>query len=74
MSDPVNHPDHYTNGEIEFIDAAKSMLTPEEFRGAMKFQILKYTWRERTKENPAQDMEKGRWYLDKLIECLRGVK
>lgn len=49
MSDPINHPEHYTQGEIECIDAIRAALTPEEFRGYCKGNVLKYVWRERSK-------------------------
>lgn len=67
MTDNVNHPAHYTNGEIECIDAIRSALTPEEFRGYCKGNILKYTWRERRKGH-TEDLQKARWYLERLIE------
>lgn len=42
-------PEHYVKGEIETIDAIRAALTPEEFRGFCKGNILKYIWRERHK-------------------------
>src|SRR5690606_10576655 len=33
MTDNVNKPAHYRQGEIECIDAIRAALTPEEFRG-----------------------------------------
>lgn len=67
MTDNVNHPSHYTNGEIECIDAIKSALTPEEFRGYCKGCALKYLWRERRKGH-TEDLQKARWYIERLIE------
>jgi hypothetical protein len=49
MTDAVNHPDHYTQGDIECIDAIRAALTAEEFRGYCKGNVLKYVWRERHK-------------------------
>jgi hypothetical protein len=66
MSDPVNQPEHYRQGEIECIDAIAAALTPDEFRGYCKGNVLKYVWRERHKGN-AQSLKKARWYLDRLI-------
>lgn len=63
--DPVNRPSHYTNGDIECIDAIRAALTDEEFRGFCKGNNIKYTWRERMKGGN-QDMRKARWYLQKL--------
>ena len=41
--------DHYRHGDIECIDAIRAALTPEEFRGFCKGNIIKYAWRERAK-------------------------
>lgn len=49
MSDSINHPEHYTQGDIECIDAIRAALTAEEFRGFCKGNVLKYVWRERQK-------------------------
>lgn len=64
--DPVNHPTHYTNGGIECIDALAAALTPEEFRGFLKGNVIKYLWRANLKSNAAQDHAKAAWYLDRL--------
>jgi hypothetical protein len=66
MADPVNQPEHYRQGGIECIDAIEAALTPEEFRGYCKGNVLKYVWRERHKGG-AQSLMKARWYLDRLI-------
>lgn len=66
MVDNVNSPAHYTNGEIECIDAIESSLTLEEFRGYMKGNVLKYVWRERSKGG-TESLEKAEWYLKRLI-------
>lgn len=56
--DPVAHPSHYTSGSVECIDAIRAALTPEEFRGFCKGNMIKYVWRERLKGG-AQDIEKA---------------
>ena len=66
MNDMVNNPPHYTNGSVECIEAIRSALTPEEFRGYCKATIIAYVWRERLKGGD-EDLEKARWYLDALI-------
>jgi len=63
----INHPSHYTRGSIECIDAIMAALTPSEFRGYIKGNILKYIWREYNK-NGVEDLKKARWYLDRLIK------
>lgn len=65
--DPVNHPKHYCQGEIECIDAIKSALTDEEFRGFCKGTSLAYIWRERSKGGD-EDLRKAAWYLARLVK------
>jgi hypothetical protein len=65
MTDPTN-PAHYKQGGIECIDAIEAALTPEEFRGYLKGNILKYTWRERHKKGD-EDMAKSAWYVQRLL-------
>lgn len=67
MTDEVNHPEHYTSGNIECIDAIKAALTPEEFRGFCKGNVMKYNWRERQKGG-VSSIKKAAWYQEKLIE------
>lgn len=66
MADMVNHPPHYTAGKMECIDAIEAMLTPEEFKGFLKGQVVKYLWRARLKGAEAQDQQKAAWYLARL--------
>ena len=70
--DPVNRPAHYTSGGIECIDAIQASMTPEEFKGFLKGNAMKYLWRYRLKGNPAQDLEKAGWYLSRLTEAGEG--
>lgn len=71
--DLVNHPSHYTNGDIECIDAIKSALTPEEFRGYCKGSTLAYVWRERHKGGD-QDIHKANWFLNRLVQEGKSVE
>lgn len=64
--DAVLHPSHYTQGGIECIDAIRSMLTPEEFRGFCKGNVIKYTWREKYKGND-ESLKKAQWYLKQMV-------
>ena len=66
--DEVNNPSHYASGDIECIDAIEASMTPEAFKGYLKGNIIKYTWRYEKKINPVQDLEKAQWYQKKLIE------
>lgn len=59
----ITAPDHYTSGSIECIDAIRSALTEEEFRGYCKGNVLKYIWRERMKGGN-EDLKKARQYIE----------
>lgn len=65
--DPVNHASHYNNGAIECIDAIAASMTPTEYAGFLKGQVLKYVWRYRLKGKPVEDLKKAGYYLDRLI-------
>lgn len=67
-NDPVNHPNHYTSGGIECIDAIAASMTPIEYAGFLKGQVLKYVWRYRLKGKLVEDLKKARFYLDRLIQ------
>lgn len=67
--DNVNHPAHYNAGKIEVIVIQEDQLSPEEYRGYIKGQVIKYITRERHK-NGLEDLKKARWYLDRLIQKL----
>ena len=65
--DPVNHPQHYTRGGIECIDAIAAAVQDLPGKEAwLVGQIIKYVWRYKWK-NGAEDLEKARFYLDRLI-------
>ncbi len=64
--DLVNHPSHYTKGDIECIDAIKASMDEKEFIGYLKGNALKYLWRYEDKGG-VQDLFKCLWYLNKLI-------
>mgnify|MGYP003311872756 CR=1 FL=1 len=67
-SNPVNHPSHYNNGDIECIDALRSMTT--SMVGFVAFcaaNAVKYIWRHCLKGKPIEDLKKARWYIDRLI-------
>lgn len=64
--DEVNRPEHYTTGRVECIEAIESALTPDELKGFLKGNIIKYTWRERHKGG-VQSLAKAQWYLNRLL-------
>lgn len=72
--DNINNPQHYTNGSIECIDAMQAMLSHDEFIGYLRGNIFKYQWRYKHK-NGLEDLEKAKWYQERLIgfERFRGM-
>lgn len=70
MGEKVNHPFHYNSGGgVECIEAIRSALTKDEFRGFIKGNVIKYIWRELYKGN-VEDLKKSDWYLQYLIKLL----
>lgn len=63
-ADAIN-PDHYKTGGIEVIDILKMKLSPAEFAGFLKGNVLKYTLREGQKIG-AEDLKKAAWYSSML--------
>ena len=66
MNDNVNHPSHYTSGDIECIDAIRAALG-DKFEGFLIGNVIKYCWRHDHK-NGLEDLKKAQWYLRKVID------
>lgn len=66
-TDMVNSPPHYNQTGIECIHAI-SAATNTGFKYYLQGNILKYLWRFDYKDKPLEDLQKAKWYLDKLIE------
>lgn len=71
-ADNVNHPDHYTYGNIECIEYLRDNMPYEAFLGFLEGNAKKYMHRWRHKKKPLEDLNKARWYLDCLVEELEG--
>ena len=65
--DNVNHPKHYLKGGLECIQVIKAQLTPEQNKGYLYGNVLKYMWRWPEK-NGLEDLRKAKHYLDWLIK------
>ena len=67
----VEHPPHYCAGGVECIDAIESAVTGlSGAEAVLTAQVIKYLWRWK-KKNGVEDLEKARWYLDRLIQKVR---
>ena len=64
---PVTQPDHYNKGAIEAIEAIKASMHPQEYKGYLKGNCLKYLWRYEYK-NGVEDLRKAKVYLEWLIK------
>jgi hypothetical protein len=63
----VNHPSHYNQGDIECIDAMLASAGTKAVKNFCHLSIVKYLWRFEHK-NGLEDLEKAKWYMEKLIE------
>jgi len=66
---PSTTHDHYTAGPVEVIDILEQAVAtaPSAVLAGLQWQALKYLLRMWLKDNPTQDAQKARWYLDRLI-------
>lgn len=64
-SDPINHPEHYTAGGIEVLDAVEAWGIDKH---AYLKDVIKYVARHERKGKPLEDLEKAAFYLQRHIE------
>lgn len=70
QNDMVNHPSHYTQGGVECIDALEAATTGlTGIEAVCTANAIKYLWRWKFKGGK-QDLEKARWYIDRMISKL----
>lgn len=69
MSRDNINPNHYKQGAVECIVAIESSMTPEQFKGYLKGNLLKYMWRYENKGG-VEDLKKAQWYLNRLIDTI----
>lgn len=71
LDDVVNHPSHYTQGKVECLDAIEAAVTGlNGMEALLTGQVLKYVWRWPHK-NGVEDLEKARFYLNRLIALVK---
>jgi len=61
--------DHYKSKKVQPWDAMESWMSPEQFEGFLRGNVIKYIARYKDKDG-LKDVQKARHYLEKLIECL----
>ena len=73
--DMVNHPSHYTRGKVETIDGLESAVEGLQGKEAgLTWQVIKYMWRWKFKDNPLEDLKKAEFYLKRLIKHVEEEK
>lgn len=63
---------HYQVGAVQPIEYCQMVLTPEEFIGAMKFNVIKYVSRCGHKDAPVKEADKIVQYAKWLRKALNG--
>ena len=65
--DMVSHPQHYTQGGIECIDALKAATVGKRgIEAVCVANVIKYLWRYEEK-NGIEDIRKAKWYIERLL-------
>nr|DAO37095.1 MAG TPA: nucelotide kinase [Caudoviricetes sp.] len=68
--DMINHPQHYTQGGIECIDALKAATVGKHgIEAVCVANVIKYLWRYEEK-NGVEDVRKAKWYIERLLKEL----
>lgn len=63
----IIEPEHYEGEKGDLLDAFEGyILTHDEMIGAYKFNVIKYMKRF-DKKNQKQDLEKARYYINRLM-------
>ncbi|MGV3183541.1 DUF3310 domain-containing protein [Staphylococcus epidermidis] len=72
LDDKVNHPSHYSYGDIEIIEFIEQVT--KDYKPELAFAIgnaIKYISRANRK-NGKEDLDKARWYLNRAFEKWEG--
>lgn len=67
MTDIIHKPDHYHKNGIDVIGFAEMQLPVDQLIGFHRINVLKYVTRY-DRKNGVEDLNKAKFYLDKLIE------
>ena len=70
--DSVNHPEHYTQGGIECIDAMQAAFGKQSVMEFCLWNAFKYFFRFKHKNSHTVDCKKAVWYLNKWLELKEG--
>ena len=69
METENNHPERYGGDtEYECIKVLKAWLSEDEYKGFLKGNAIKYLCRLGKKDSNLSELEKAKWYIEKLME------
>lgn len=63
---------HYQQASVQPVEVLQMHMTPEEFQGYLKGNIVKYLFRAEYKGQRAQDIAKALQYAAWLVQAVRG--
>lgn len=61
------NPKHYKSSSFECIEVMREIYGKEQLESFCRLNAFKYLFRHQ-KKNGVEDLEKARWYLNKLID------
>ena len=67
MMDNINKPNHYHRNNIDVIKFSELQFDKLELQGFYRINVIKYITRF-DRKNKVEDLEKARFYINKLIE------
>lgn len=70
--DNVNHPEHYSSGKFDCIDAMIEAFGEEAVYWFCICNAFKYLWRHK-KKNKSEDLEKANWYENYAIKLYSDI-
>lgn len=71
--DPINHPSHYNDYDVECIEMMRRIWGDEQVAIFCKLNAFKYRMRLGHKDAIDQDLAKEQWYINKLNELKKDV-
>ena len=67
-SENIDHPAHYNHGKYETFTKLQAILSPQEYRGFLKGNIIKYMDRADYKGHKEEDLAKADRYMEELLK------
>ena len=72
MTDMINKPPHYNKGKIECLEYIRQQLGAN-YPSYLEGNVIKYLHRYKFKDQNIEDLEKGKYYLEELINYYKNL-